>query len=131
MLPIRKVAWAHVRDRRLLCARTGARGLFYVPGGKPEPGEDDAAALVREIAEELAVRIDPATIVPWGTFTAPADGQPGRDVIVSLYAAEGDGEPVASAEIEELRYLSSGEADCASAAAGLILQRLKATNVID
>jgi 8-oxo-dGTP pyrophosphatase MutT (NUDIX family) len=131
MPPIRKVGWAHVRDRRLLCARTGSRGLFYIPGGKPEQGEDDAAALVREIAEELAVRIDPATIAPCGTFTAPADGQPGRDVIVSLYTADWDGEPVASAEIEELRYLSSGDADLVSGAAKLILQELKAANVID
>jgi ADP-ribose pyrophosphatase YjhB (NUDIX family) len=48
------------RGRLLLVRRANdpGRGLWSVPGGRVEPGEDDAAALVREVAEEtgLAVR---------------------------------------------------------------------------
>jgi len=55
-------------DRRLLLARRPADkhhgGLWEFPGGKVEPGEGPRAALAREIAEELAIRIDPAALVP-------------------------------------------------------------------
>ncbi len=34
-------------------------GLWEFPGGKPQPGESLEAAVVREVAEELGVKIDP------------------------------------------------------------------------
>ncbi|GAA4200186.1 hypothetical protein [Actinocatenispora rupis] len=36
---LEKVAWAYVRDGRLLVARNHGRALFYLPGGRREPGE--------------------------------------------------------------------------------------------
>jgi ADP-ribose pyrophosphatase YjhB (NUDIX family) len=55
---------AIVRDAagRLLVVRRGrepALGRWSVPGGRVEPGEDDAAAVVRELREEtgLTVRV--------------------------------------------------------------------------
>jgi 8-oxo-dGTP diphosphatase len=48
------------RDGRILIAqrkRTGQHALKWeFPGGKVEPGEDPAAAMVRELEEELAIR---------------------------------------------------------------------------
>ncbi|GAC1336401.1 MAG: (deoxy)nucleoside triphosphate pyrophosphohydrolase [Myxococcales bacterium] len=56
---VRVVAALIERDGRLLVARRhdqGARaGLWEFPGGKVEPGEGDAAALQRELREELGV----------------------------------------------------------------------------
>ncbi len=51
------------RDGRLLLIRRGrppAQGLWSVPGGHVEPGESDADAVRREVAEEtgLDVRVD-------------------------------------------------------------------------
>ncbi len=40
---------------RLLLARRRDSGLWELPGGKREPGEDLAACLERELAEELAL----------------------------------------------------------------------------
>ena len=57
----RVVAAAILRGGRLLVAKRGPGGahggLWELPGGKVEPGETDAAALIREIEEELEVSI--------------------------------------------------------------------------
>jgi 8-oxo-dGTP pyrophosphatase MutT (NUDIX family) len=128
---ITKVAWVHIVDRRLLCVRSIGRDLFYIPGGKPEPGEDDAAALVREIREELGIALDPATIVPAGRFAAPADGKPDREVVIHAYAAQHEGVPAPHGEIAELRFLTADAVDSVSAVTRKILQHLKADDGID
>jgi 8-oxo-dGTP diphosphatase len=55
------VGAAIIADGRVLaCARAEPpemAGRWEFPGGKVEPGEDDAAALARECMEELAVRV--------------------------------------------------------------------------
>ncbi|WP_300010060.1 NUDIX domain-containing protein [Pseudonocardia sp.] len=39
------------------------RGLWSVPGGRVEAGEDDTAAVVREMAEETGLRVEPGLLV--------------------------------------------------------------------
>ena len=80
---IDKVAWVHVADRRLLSARSRGKDAYYLPGGKREPGETDEQCLAREISEELAVRIDPASLAYLGQFEAQAHGKP-EGVVVRL-----------------------------------------------
>lgn len=51
---------------RLLLVRRAnepGRGLWSLPGGRVEPGEDDAAALVREMAEETGLLVQPGDLV--------------------------------------------------------------------
>lgn len=70
---------------RLLLVRRGrppAVGSWTVPGGRCEPGEDPAAACVREVAEEtgLAVRV-----TSWvGRVERPAPG--GGTYVIDDYA---------------------------------------------
>jgi 8-oxo-dGTP diphosphatase len=51
--------------RLLLVQRANepGRGLWSVPGGRVEPGEDDAAALVREMREETGLLVTPDALV--------------------------------------------------------------------
>jgi 8-oxo-dGTP diphosphatase len=56
--------------------------LWEFPGGKVEPGETDAAALVRECREELAVELAVGERL-WGTVHA----YPDLTVALELYAA--------------------------------------------
>jgi 8-oxo-dGTP diphosphatase len=56
------VAWVHLENGRILCARARGKGVFYVPGGKREGAESDLQTLLREIAEELTVALRPGTI---------------------------------------------------------------------
>jgi 8-oxo-dGTP diphosphatase len=44
-------------------ANEPGRGLWSLPGGRVEPGEDDAAALVREMAEETGLVVQPGALV--------------------------------------------------------------------
>ena len=55
---ITKIGLAIVDANHLLLVRKRNSSFYILPGGKPEPGEDDIAALCREIDEELGCRID-------------------------------------------------------------------------
>jgi 8-oxo-dGTP diphosphatase len=56
--PLRVVA-AVILDRRrvLLVSKHAAPDVFYLPGGKPDPGEAPLATLARELGEELGVTL--------------------------------------------------------------------------
>jgi 8-oxo-dGTP diphosphatase len=102
------VAWVCVRKGRILCARPRGKDVFYIPGGKREPGESDLAALVREITEELTVALAPATVRHVGTYQAyqPASPADGAVVRMSCYTGDYRGTLAPSSEIEELAWFS-------------------------
>lgn len=128
---LRKMAWIHVENRALLCVRSHGKALFYTPGGKPEAGEEDADALLRELDEELNIALDRDTIEPAGTFCAPADGRPGWIVEIHAYRARHRGDFVPGNEIAEYRFMASRDRDMLSVAGRAILQHLKDSDCID
>jgi 8-oxo-dGTP diphosphatase len=105
-----EIVAAVIRDvgGRMLLVRKRATRAFMQPGGKREPGEDDLAALSRELREELGVAV--LSAAPLGIFRAPAANETGREVVAAVYSAVIAGEPVARAEIAELLWLDPAAA---------------------
>jgi 8-oxo-dGTP diphosphatase len=122
---IDKIAWLHVVDGRILSTRSRGKDVFYLPGGKREPGETDAETLVREIREELAVAITPASIAAVGTFEAQAHGHAAGTVVrMTCFTAEYSGTPEASSEIEEIAWLGYADREKVSAVDKIIFDHL-------
>ncbi|MGC5412407.1 NUDIX hydrolase, partial [Streptomyces sp. DT225] len=81
--------------------------VFYIPGGKREGAESDLDTLVREIEEELTVRIDAESVAHVGTYEAGGPGLPdGAVVRMACYTAGFSGELRASSEIEDVAWFS-------------------------
>ncbi len=76
------------------------------PGGKIEIDELPVNALARELREELGVGIADGTPTHVGCFRAPAANEPGSMVEAELFELTISGEPVATAEIEEMIWLN-------------------------
>lgn len=84
------VGAALVRDGRVLATRRThppeAAGRWELPGGKVEPGETADAALVREIAEELACTVE---VTGWLAGESPVrEGLVLRVALARLVAGE-------------------------------------------
>ncbi|MEM9671503.1 MAG: NUDIX domain-containing protein [Cyclobacteriaceae bacterium] len=104
---IDKLAWIFLQDGKILMTRSRNKDTFYIPGGKREAGETDEQALLREIAEELSVRLIPKSLQPAGTFQAQAHGQPeGVEVRMQCYFADYEGQLKAAAEIAEMAWFT-------------------------
>ena len=102
-----KIVAALIRDDagRVLLVRKRGTTAFMQPGGKRDPGEDDVAALSREIAEELGCRVVRASIRPLGEFDAVAANEPGFWVQASLYGIDVTGDVAPSREIDQTIWI--------------------------
>ena len=129
---IDKLAWLHIKDKRILCARSKGKATFYLPGGNREPGESDEQALIREIREELSVELIADTLELVGAFHAQADGKAeGTVVKVTCYRADYGGEIAAAAEIEEVKWLGYRDRNSCSPAGKIILEWSRKQGLID
>lgn len=98
------------RDGLFLAARRteppALAGRWEFPGGKAEPGEDDATALRRECREELGVEIEV------GEPIGPEYTAGGGALLVRTYLAElTDGEPAPIENHDAVRWLAAGSPD--------------------
>lgn len=129
---IDKIAFICIRNKHILSTRSKGKDVFYIPGGKREPGETDEETLIREVREELDVVILPGSITYMATFTAQSHGEKqGVQVQMTCYTARFTGDFKASSEIEEIKWLGSQDMDIISAVDKKIFAYLKQNGQLD
>lgn len=78
----------HPSEPALLMVRKRGTTSFMLPGGKPEPDETAQDTVVREIREELGLRLDESQLFFLGTFTAPAANEARHTVTGHVFVCE-------------------------------------------
>jgi 8-oxo-dGTP diphosphatase len=107
---LRVIAAAVLGSRGLLLvSKRVAPDVFYLPGGKPEPGEAALDCLGRELREELGVGV--AAAEPFAEVRAPAALE-GVDMHMSVFVVELAGTPAPAAEIAGLAWWPAPQALC-------------------
>ncbi len=107
------------RGRLLLIKRGHApgAGLWSLPGGRIEPGETDAEALVREMREETGLVIDPGQLI--GTVRRPT--QDGGLLDIRDYAATVTGGTLrAGDDAADARWVAASELEGLPITEGLV-----------
>ena len=102
------VSAAIFRDDKILLvrrARSPAKGIYSLPGGRVEIGETLHAALHREVAEETALKIEIAEFATWREVLPAAAGG-GHYLIMSFAARWSAGEVVLNEELDDHKWLS-------------------------
>lgn len=125
-------AVALVRDRRVLMVTARGRDVIYMPGGKIDPGETARDAAIREAREEVSVELDPSSIAELFTVTVQAHGEPdGRLVEMRVFAGATRDDPVASAEVDAVHWVTTADEHRCPPAGRETLHRLAALDLID
>jgi 8-oxo-dGTP diphosphatase len=105
---------------RLLMIKRGhepGAGLWSIPGGRIEPGETDAEALVREMFEETGLTVEPGRLL--GRVQRP--GRDGTVIDIRDYAATVTGGTLrAGDDAADVRWVAAAELDSLEITEGLI-----------
>lgn len=92
--------------RLLVVSKTAAPDVFYLPGGKPDPGEEPEAALLRELGEELGVTPVGCSLLQEVRAVAALEGVP---MTMTVYETRIDGVPRPAAELARMRWVTGRE----------------------
>ena len=126
METIKKVAFLYFNDGKILSTRSHGKDKYYIPGGKKEIGESDIDTLIREVYEELSVKIIIPTVELYGVFKAQAHGKSeGNFVEMICYTAKYTGNLIAASEIDEIVWLSYSDINMVSPVDKLIFLDLQ------
>jgi len=102
------VSAAIFRDGNILLvrrARSPAKGVYSLPGGRVEFGETLHAALHREVDEETGLKIEIVDLAGWREVVPGTSGG-GHYLIMSFAARWSFGEPDLNDELDDFRWLA-------------------------
>jgi len=100
MKQLQSVAWLHEKNAEVLCVKSKGKDKFFIPGGKPEPGETLEQALTRELKEELSIELQQDTICYRFSITDKAFGLENTELTMHCFSAGFSGNINSAAEIE-------------------------------
>lgn len=133
-IDIHKAGGILIQNRKFLVSRAKGKDLFISPGGKLKPQETAEDALLRELDEELGIKVAESDLEEFGTFYAPAAEQEERYLQMDVFLVRNwMGEIRPSGEIEEILWINSSPAGVrlGSIFEHEVLPRLKKGNLID
>jgi ADP-ribose pyrophosphatase YjhB (NUDIX family) len=122
--PFLAVSAAIAREGKLLVvrrARAPANGLFTLPGGVVEAGESLLEAVVREVAEETGMSIEPVALAGFReAIIRDAHDRVERHFVILCFAARWrGGEPTLNEELSEARWIAPAELTALATTPGL------------
>lgn len=124
-----------IKDRKLLMTFSRNKECYYLPGGKLDAGESSAAALLRELQEELDITLTESDLQFETHITAPAYGEAGGTMMEQdCYMIMTDINPKPAAEIGALKYFRLMDylmEEQQAPGAVMILKHLKQKGIID
>ncbi|MFZ0128519.1 MAG: NUDIX domain-containing protein [Candidatus Dormiibacterota bacterium] len=109
------MAAALVRGERVLLGHRTAERSWYpsvwdLPGGHVEPGESETGALLRDLNEEVGVRVPRPVTKPIARLRPPTKHEPNFELAIWLVTDwSGEVTNCAPAEHDELRWCSANE----------------------
>ena len=101
-------AVVHDPAGRLLLVRRGhapSAGLWSVPGGRVEPGETEAQAVVREVAEETGLTVVAGPVL--GRVRIPGDGVTFTVADLSCALTDPAQVPVAGDDADDVAFVDA------------------------
>jgi 8-oxo-dGTP diphosphatase len=133
--PVVAVGGVVVREGRVLLIRRGKPPLFgrwSIPGGTVELGETLAEALVREMAEETALRVQPVQVLTVADRIERDQGRVAYHFVIIDYLCQAlAGEARAGSDAQELAWVREADLagyDLTPKALEVVLDALRLSN---
>ncbi len=135
-MDITKIVGVIIKDRKCLVARDADEDFFKNVGGKIQGNETDTECLKRELAKEIGFEIVEAPLFVFEFPPTPAQGDPGKSVILRCYlvSKEKDVKVMPTGETGELAWVNTknkGDYKLTPQITQLVLPKLKELGLIE